>query len=161
MTIEFMKAYIGAVKTNDHMSRNKQCINGFVTDKVSILNYQSFCTYKKEWESNEVISDDVFIHRFLEEACYDWQRKDEFGKPYEGEYWSPPDGSDPVENADLLTELRNAKLICSLPYPHHFKLWLIKNILCPANNESVQLLNSYCAFMSDIISRLPAVLYRP
>lgn len=153
MTFEFMKAYVNAIKTNDCLFRNKQCVNGFVIEKVTITNYNSFCKIKEAWESDEVMPDDIFIERFLTEACYEWQRNDEYGKPYEGEYWSPPDGSDPVENASTLTELRNAKILCSLPYPHHFKLWLISNILCPTNNESVQLVNSYCALIADIFSR--------
>lgn len=151
---KFMKAYFGAVKANDRMFKDNANVNGLKITPVGIVDYDNFVRYREEWEREVEMSDARFMERFLNETCVEWERNDPNGEPFAGDAWCPPNGADPPQDAGNRNAAQNAALACSLPYPHHFKLWFIENVLCPSHNESVQALNSFCVLMSDILSRM-------
>ena len=159
MSREFMAAYVAAVKANDRMYRHGESINGLKITRVGIADYRTFEKHQEVWESGEQLSAADFIKRFCEEGCTAWERNDEFGNIYAGQYWNPSDGSDPPDNAGTLTKQRNAEMAASLPYSNHFKLWFMNEVLCPAHNESVQALNSFCSLIEDVRTRIPALNY--
>lgn len=152
MSIEFMLAYVGAIKANNRMVKLKHSLNGLRITRVGLTNYEVFEDCKKVWDMGNTMDDDQFVERFRREVCTEWSKNDEFGVPYAGEFWISDEAS--MSTASSLTEEKNARMICSLPYPHLFKLWFIENVLCPTRDESVQSLNSYCTFIADIISRI-------
>ncbi len=156
MSGEFLAAYVAAVKANDRMYRHGESLNGFKITKVVIKDYKTFKKYQEEWCHRVVMPRAEFVAKFRDQACPEWSKKDEFGELYGGQYWCTPDGSDPSPDAGEKTKDRNISLAADLPFSNHFKLWFAHEVLCPCKTESVQVLNAFCAFMADVLSRMPS-----
>lgn len=149
------KAYLDTIASNNKLVTEQKNINGYRLVRTGCQDYNSIITLKEVWNEEGIMSDEEFKKKFLAEACDEWAVNNDFGEPYSNEFFDEVDSRTlTLEEAKEKTLARNCEKIIALPYKKSF-VYHTLHILCNYGGENIMVLNSFCHFFSDLMSRIP------